>query len=260
MGAVNVGAVLTTWTSLPHRARVVLVAMAHVALDAPRDGAPARRYFGGPGYLAEVLYGADGVERNDGGELVATPSAGRQVEKVLTELVRAGALVRVRAGGRRHRSEYEVVLTPPVSPTESVGHSPTETVGTARPNRSVEPDRNGRPQENRGTNEENQEDNPGSGEHAESRAKMSADEHKIESTGQTWHDVPLISERWTQLGPHRLCGVTVPEAYPDALAHLDRTIGTASAGARVAAYLDEHDGSDYATAVVHIALDGGWLP
>ena len=259
MGAVNVGAVLTTWTSLPHRARVVLVAMAHVALDAPRDGAPARRYFGGPGYLAEVLYGPDGVERNEGGEIVATPSAGRQVEKVLTELVRAGAVRRIRAGGRRHRSEYEVVLTPPVSPTETVGLSPTETVGTARPNRSVQPDQNGRPQENRGTNEENQEDNPGSGDHVESRTTTASDGRDIdgESSGPdvTWHDVPLLPDVDVQL-----TGIPdIAAAYPDAWAHLERRMGHARAGTAVAALLDVGYES-HTEAVIRAALVSGWTP
>lgn len=255
MGAVNVGAVLTTWTSLSHRSRVVLVAMAHVALDAPRDGAPARRYFGGPGYLAEVLYGPDGVERNEGGEIVATASAGRQVEKVLTELVRAGAVRRVRAGGRRHRSEYEVVLTPPVSPTETVGPSPTESVGTARPNRSVQPDQNGRPQENRGTTEENQEDNPGSGEHVESRGTTASDGHKIESTGKVWHDVPLLPDSDVPL-------TGIPDlaaAYPDAWAHLERQMGHARAGTAVAALLDVGYES-HTEAVIRAALVSGWTP
>lgn len=250
MGAANVGAVLTTWTSLPHRARVVLVAMAHVALDAPRDGAPARRYFGGPGYLAEVLYGPDGLERNDGGELVATFSAGKQVEKVLTELVKAGAVRRVRAGGRRHRSEYEVVLTPPSSPTETVGLSPTETVGTAPPNRWVQPHRNGGPQENRGTTEENQEDNPGSGEHVESRTTTASDGRDIEGESSspevTWHDVPLVD----------LADVDAATVYEDAAAFLDRTVGTERGGELAAAYFK----TTYTRAVVDAAAAHGWTP
>lgn len=246
MGAVNVGAVLTTWTSLPHRARVVLVAMAHVALDAPRDGAPARRYFGGPGYLAEVLYGPAGLERNDGGELVATFSAGKQVEKVLTELVKAGAVRRVRAGGRRHRSEYEVVLTPPDSPTETVGLSPTETVGTAPPNRWVQPHRNGGPQENRGTTEENQEDNPGSGEHVESRTTTTADDE------QGWSDVALIDDPGTT--------TVTDELYDAAHAFLAKTLGTETAGDVVATYVVENVDTSIRGAVVEVARTRGWAP
>jgi len=241
MGAVNVGAVLTTWHALPHRARVVLVAMAHVALDTPRDGQPARRYFGGPGYLAEVLYGPAGVESNDGGEIVATPSAGRQVEKVLTELVRAGAVHRVVTGGRRHRSEYEIVLTPPVSPTETVGHSPTVSVGSARPDRSVQPDRTGRPQENIGTNEEHQEDNHGSGDRLTSRATTSR-------TRQGWSDVALLDDAPTTA------------LYPAASAYLERTVGTETAGDMVATYLLEHVDASVMTAVVESARSRGWAP
>ena len=61
----EVGAVLTTWHSLPHRARLVLVAIAHLSFDEARPNVPARRYFGGVGHLAEVLYGPDGVDGRD---------------------------------------------------------------------------------------------------------------------------------------------------------------------------------------------------
>lgn len=243
MGAINVGAVLTTWTDLPHRARVVLVAMAHVALDAPREGASARRYFGGPGYLAEVLYGPAGIEQYDDGRAIPTTSAGKQVEKVLTELVKAGAVRRVRAGGRRHRSEYEIVLSPPVSPTETVGLSPTETVGTAPPNRWVQPHRNGGPQENRGTTEEHQEENITSGDHVQSRATTPSDE------GRGWSDVLLVDA----------ADAAALEAYPAAMTYLERTLGTASAAELVESHSAEH-GTSYTRALVEVAAARGWAP
>lgn len=63
MGAYNVGHVLLSWSSLTPRARVVLTAMAFRSSDAPDEhGRPPRRYYAGPGYLAEVLYGEEGVE------------------------------------------------------------------------------------------------------------------------------------------------------------------------------------------------------
>ncbi|MCL1871840.1 MAG: hypothetical protein FWF90_15700 [Promicromonosporaceae bacterium] len=176
-----------------------------MALDTGRPDQPPRRYFAGPGYLAEVLYGPDGIERYDDGDPVPTASATRQVEKVLTELVRAGAARRVVTGGRRHRSEYELVIARPVddapalaaSPTDSVGHSPTESVGTARPKRSGQPDRNGRPQETQRNQEEYQEDNM--------TPSATTDAHEADpsrhesSAGLVWYDVPLDLEDTTAL-------------------------------------------------------------
>lgn len=261
MGAENVGAVLLTWHDLPHRARVVLLAMAHMASDKKRteDGRTieARRYWNGPGYLAEVLYGPEGITGYDRkGHPIPTSSAARQVEKCLTELVGRGALKRVVKGSIGHRAEYEIVTYRPTdSPTETVGQSPTETVGRARPNRSVEPDRNGRPQEVPRNQEENRQDNPGSGDHVESRGTTSPDEHKIESTGKPGHDVPLLPDVDVQL-----TGIPdIAAAYPDAWAHLERRMGHARAGTAVAALLDVGYES-HTEAVIRAALVSGWTP
>lgn len=240
MGAVNVGAVLRTWHDLPHRARVVLLAMAHMALDTPRDGMPARRYFGGPGYLAEVLYGPDGVERLDGGEPVPTTSAGRQVEKALTELVRAGAVRRVTVGGRGHRSEYEVVLTPPVSPTDSVGVSPTESV--------AQPDRFGRPSPTETVGPRSHEEprgTPGGQPHS-SAPQRDAHATAVDDE-QGWSDVVLVDD------------VASAEQYPAATAWLERTLGVDKAAAQVA-YVVDTLGLSYTRAVVRVAADRGWKP
>lgn len=252
MGAANVGAVLLTWHDVSHRAHRVLVAMAHMSLDEARPGNAARRYWDGPGYLAEVLYGPDGIEgRDEKGRAIPTPSARRQVEKCLTELVRVGAVRRVVKGSVGHRAEYEVItFRPTESPTETVGESPTETVGGARPKRSGKPDRNGRPQED----QENQE-------HREDNIQLSApqdratgpavdDEHRIESTGQVWHDVPLVD---VGDGPETV------EDYAAASGYLERKIGSEQAGANVA-YVTGALGLSYSRAVVHVARAHGWKP
>lgn len=151
MGASNAALVVMTWPDLSGRAWRVLMAMALLTRDDKSlDGRPARRYRGGPNYLAEVLYGTDALERTADG-LVYKSSALRQVEKVLTELVRQGALRRVTVGGKNHRAEYELqfprreasarhraesvaaaFLDDLLSPTErdglSITISPTETV------------------------------------------------------------------------------------------------------------------------------------
>jgi hypothetical protein len=254
MGAANVGAVLTTWHSLPPRARLVLITMAHLSYDAPRPGAPARQYWAGPGHLAEVLYGPDGVAgRDDNGNAIATPSAGRQVEKVITQLIDAGALIRLTIGGKNHRARYEVVLTPPVedtpSPTDLVGLtdsqpdqigyvSPTisgnqpDHFGYVSPTFLVGPRRKEEKEEYRGTM---------AGEVSTSPAL--ADVHVTEG-GKRWSDVPVLS-----LGT---------DGYAAANAFLERTIGTTAAGDAVAGYVAQ--GSSYVDAVVTAAWNAGWEP
>lgn len=257
MGAANVGAVLLTWHDVSHRAHRVLVAMAHMSLDEARPGAPARRYWDGPGYLAEVLYGPDGIEGRDGkGRAIPTPSARRQVEKCLTELVRVGAVRRVVKGSHGRRSEYEVVTFRPVdSPTETVGASPTETVGVARPERSAQPDRNGRAQEDQENQEHREDDIQLSAPQDRATGRPVDNEHRIESTGQVWHDVPLIPD----VPATALQGITDPGAYGSAHAHLERTIGRERAGEAVARLIAIGYAS-YTEAVIGAALDTGWKP
>jgi len=226
VGAQNTGAGLLTWYDLPHRARIVWTAMAHMALDQTRDGQPARRYWNGPGYLAEVLYGPAGLEgRDDRGEPIPTPSARRQVEKTLTELVRAGAIRRLVKGAPGRRAEYEVVLTRPEHPTDSVGEHPTESVGNTRPNRSVTPDRFGRPQEGLGELGEREEQH-----------HLSAPRTDARATDHDAQDIP-----------------PTPDLYATATTHLERTVGTEHAGRLVAAYLSTHPDAGYLEAVVSVA-------
>lgn len=244
MGAANVGAVLLTWHDLSHRAHRVLVAMAHLSLDNARDGAPARRYWGGTGYLAEVLYGPAGVVgRDDRGEPIPTPSAQRQVEKCLTELVRAGALRRVVKGAPGRRAEYEVVLARPEEhPTETVGQHPTETVGNTRPERSVRATDSVGPRRQR-IHKEHTEENSGM---SAPRTDASADD--ADDDGREWSDVVLVDD------------TASAEAYPAALGHLERRLGAELAGDRVAAYVAEHAEASYTRAVVDVAIAEGFRP
>lgn len=139
MGARNVAAVLVAgWHELPYRARFALVCVAQMSLDAPSNGRPARRYFAGPEYLAQVLLGE------------VSDSSIAQVEKVLTQLTKAGALLRVVRGAPGRKAEYELVLKRPEPvehPTETVGKHPTETVGDTPPERWEPTHQNGGAQE-----------------------------------------------------------------------------------------------------------------
>lgn len=243
MGAANVGAVLLTWHDLSHRAHRVLVAMAHLSLDNGRDGAPARRYWGGTGYLAEVLYGPAGVVgRDERGEAIPTPSAQRQVEKCLTELVRAGALRRVVKGAPGRRAEYEVLLVRPEHPTETVGQHPTGTVGDTRPKRSVRATDPVGPKRQR-THQEHTEENPDV-----TAPRTDARDDAPGDDGREWSDVVLVDD------------TASAEAYPAALGHLEKRLGAELAGDRVAAYVAEHAEASYTRAVVDVAIAEGFRP
>ncbi|GAA1061640.1 hypothetical protein [Agromyces bracchium] len=79
----------------------------HMALecwdeDTP-DGRPARRYFGGR-EMSAVALGFTAPE--NGG-----PAAHQAVKRAVRELVKKGAIVRVRAGGRGLPAEYELLVS-----------------------------------------------------------------------------------------------------------------------------------------------------
>lgn len=239
MGAANVGAVFITWPGhISQRSLLVLLAMAHLSLDTAREGQPARRYFAGPGYLAEVLYGAEGIEHARGGEATPTPSAGRQVRKCLTELERAGAIRRVVKGAPGRRSEYEVVLTVATPRTAEVRQQGTAEVPNRGPQRSAE-----RTAEVPLRNHEDYQ------EHQEEKITTSVPSPTpaLAAGEQGWSDVALVTEKVT--GEH----------YVSANGFLERTVGTARAGDLTADYLVAHPDAGYMDAVVNVARDGGWL-
>ncbi len=237
MGAANVGAVLIYWPGVvSQRSMLVLVAMAHLSLDTDRPEQAARRYFAGPGYLAEVLYGPDGIAHAQGGEAVPTDSAGRQVRKCLTELEKAGAIRRVVRGAPGRRSEYEVVLTRAVPSREH----------------DTEADRRGPETEDRSGPEQRTAEVQNTGpQRSPSGTTRNHQEHEEEK-------ITVVS---TSPAPALAAGAqqgSTGEQYASAVAHLERTIGSAQAGDHVAAYLLEHDGARHVDAVLHVALEQGW--
>jgi hypothetical protein len=249
MGTRNVAAVLMTWHTLPARTRVVLCAMANASLDDPKPGeqlghgAAPRRYFGGVGYLAEVLYGPDGIEGYDhNGNAVPTASARRQVQKTITELVAAGALDVVVKGRPGRRAEWTINLAPAVdSPLLATTRDDrngrpetTETVATI--------DRNGRPETTETVplkrtikrTHEYREENITFLNHVESRA-TSASAEQGSSSGRV-------------------------EQYDAAYAYLQRTLGTTDAASRVATILGSNPDGGYRAAVVELARAEGFTP
>lgn len=251
MGAANVGAVLIYWPGhVSQRSMLVLVAMAHLSLDTAREAQAARRYFAGPGYLAEVLYGPEGIAHAQGGEAVPTDSAGRQVRKCLTELERAGAIRRVVKGAPGRRSEYEVVLTradvhTPVDddsrPADLDRRGPSTPDLSGPEQRTAEVRSRGPVESPSGTTRNHQE-------HEEEKIAVvsTSPAPALAASEQGWTDVALVVEQVTG------------EQYDGATAHLERTVGTAQAGDLTAAYLLAHEGAGYMDAVVHVARESGW--
>ncbi len=105
MGARNVAAAYAMWPHLPHRAFRLLAGMAVTALDDAVDGRPARRYFASERSMAELL-GPVPVDAS------RDASAFRSARAALRDLVDVGAVVRLTAGRRGSRAEFELILDP----------------------------------------------------------------------------------------------------------------------------------------------------
>lgn len=241
MGAANVGAAYLMWSHLADGPFRVLVGMALHSMDDDSARGKARRWFGGEDNLVGF------VRQIDSAGKVRTHAARRSAAyRYLDQLREAGAVSVVVAGARNRRAVYAVNVDP-MCPTPSdvnvsdavgregsdgVGHEGSEPVGplgtTKEPQRS------------------HHEENITSGDHVESRATSPADAHKIESTGEVWHDVPLVDAD----------DVDAAEFYEAAAAHLARTVGTERGAELAAAYFK----TTYTRAVVDAAAAHGWTP
>lgn len=119
MGARNVGLVYVTWPDLSHRAFRALVYMALKSLDDPGEHNAARTYFGGRPGLALALGVVMPDEPIPGDSSDAAVAARGQrhsalvrVDQVLRELVKAGAIRKVRNGSSKRTAAYELELDP----------------------------------------------------------------------------------------------------------------------------------------------------
>lgn len=115
MGAGNAVQVYTHWRNLGHRPHRLLVHMALTALDS--ENPP--KYWGGREKLATAL-GYDvpeeppASERGPWAEEVhrQRAKAFQAVKQTLRELIKAGAIIRIRQGQYKSNAEYELCLTP----------------------------------------------------------------------------------------------------------------------------------------------------
>lgn len=88
-------------------AKCILVAMALVALDVPREGQEAGIYWGGREYLMQVAFGCipdPGTEEYD--------LAARKLKRRITKLTKAGSLELISPATGRHRARYRVLPDP----------------------------------------------------------------------------------------------------------------------------------------------------
>ncbi len=95
-------ALSTQYAALSDSARLVLVIMASTALDRPKGGVPARRYWAGHDSIILILTGASPGE--------AGYRAGQvRVTRAIGTLVKAGAITRLHRGHRGKQAEYELL-------------------------------------------------------------------------------------------------------------------------------------------------------
>lgn len=106
MGAALVGAALNAeWAHLTPTERLVLIAMAHRALDTGNPGRPASIYYGGHDELIWIITGEDSTR--------GTPehAAGqRLITRAIRKLIDAGAIDQISAGRRGQRARYKITL------------------------------------------------------------------------------------------------------------------------------------------------------
>lgn len=143
MGSKNVGEVFALWYWLPHRPFRLLVFMASMALDEPRDGQPACLYWGGQERLGLAIGRPTPAKPADDDPSPAAEGARRErrlvFEAVRTDvkkLIEARAIERVRQGGYGGRSEYRLTLAQ--APLQ-VGSMSSPTERTSGPQAPPEP-------------------------------------------------------------------------------------------------------------------------
>ncbi|MCP2255090.1 hypothetical protein LY13_003864 [Prauserella aidingensis] len=110
MGASNVAAVYARWSHLDHAPFRLLAYMALTALDTPREGKPARRYFGGRDALADALGYAVPATVSDDEAQREYARATRNVKKAVGALSRAGAIETVVKPAPGRQGEYALRL------------------------------------------------------------------------------------------------------------------------------------------------------
>jgi hypothetical protein len=89
------------WANLSPNARLVFAMMAGTCLDHPKNGQPARRYWGGHDTLIHQLAGAEPGAP-------AYPTGQKRVTRAIRELIESGAITRHRAGHKGRQAEYEL--------------------------------------------------------------------------------------------------------------------------------------------------------
>lgn len=111
MGAGNVTAALVYWSDLDDQPMRLLVHMAVVALDEPRHGSEARRYFGGRRAMAEALFGPlPSDEATDTYSVQRLAAVYRRTTRIVAQLIKVGAIKVARREGRGRSREYALLL------------------------------------------------------------------------------------------------------------------------------------------------------
>lgn len=91
------------WAKLGQAERLILVTMAHTALDKPSQGRPAGIYWAGHEYLMIVLIGHQPPRGSS--EYLA---AQKRIQRSIRKLIDAGAIEKIKAAQGRHRTRYRV--------------------------------------------------------------------------------------------------------------------------------------------------------
>jgi hypothetical protein len=110
MGAQLVGFVLANHGGLPPRSKVVLIKMAHTALDQPnRKGQPAGIYYGGWEPLALALgYEVPDLDPDNEKVCQQRRTAGQAVRRAVKPLVQLGVVERLTPSGKVHKGNRQV--------------------------------------------------------------------------------------------------------------------------------------------------------
>lgn len=107
MGAALVGAALNPhWAQLAETDRLILVTMAHTALDTSRrTEIPARVYWAGHEYLMTVLLGREPERGTSDYE-----AAKKRVQRSISRLIEAGTIERITVANGKKRTRYRLCL------------------------------------------------------------------------------------------------------------------------------------------------------
>lgn len=269
MGARNTSGVMLMWSHLDDGAFRLLSGLAHRSLDQATvlentrywpGPTPAGRYFAGVDELVTL------VRSHDAKGNVRSHAARRSAAfRYLAQLRAAGAVKVLTSAVNGDRAEYALNVNPltvdefealtedPRVDRSRAVEAPSEKRGANLP--SVRASRTPqRPSQSDAPREEQPKEPPRSNDKEKpalkvsvtSRATTASDGHTIESTGQVWHDVPLVDAD----------DVDAIEVYDSAAAHLARTVGTERGAELAAAYFK----TTYTRAVVDAAAACGWTP